>query len=280
MRIEDVKEGGGFRMVTYDNAAQVAEFGKSKYSQWYHKDASDNWFGGSYQSFLDKAKRGDADEARKADKYVEQFANLAIEDYAYDLDYNTQVGVLDYHAAAAGNPACMFGPSVDLTEKSPVHIYIDTWTSCTVSTRAMEMRGVAVLALAMALTVFRPVMVKMTTGLRHSPTRLDMLQIVDVPTAPMDLSMAAWMLVNPTMFRRGLLGNVWATAKSDKPCGVPRPSSPLLQPSKMPEWLGAQYGVKDVVFLAHMMGGREWDSEEYVLSWIKTQLARFLPQPN
>lgn len=265
------------QLVTFNNARELADMGaRSKHTQWRLREREDTWAGGSFKEFMENSRKGDPSYARKAEKYVENFSNLAIQDYAFDMDYNTQIGVLDYHAAQAGNPACMFGPTVDLTEKSPVHIYVDAWTSATVKARAMEMRGVAVLSLAIALSMFRPVMVKLVTGLHHSPTRTDMIQIVDVPTAPMDLSMASWMLGSPTFFRWGILNNVWAIAKSDALCGVPRLSNASFQQKDMANWLAEKDNVHDVVFLPLMFDNGQWGNEKYTLDWIKQQLARFV----
>lgn len=285
MRIEDIPNVGGMSKVRVVNYGHVTQLGEAIENAKYHiQDRGalmNNWYGSSYQAFLDATKRGDVAYVPRAEKLVDRFANLAIADYDVDMEYNTQIGVLDYHAALAGDPNCMFGPAMVETDRSPVQIYLDCWTSCTISPKAMETRGIAVLALAMALSVFRPVRVKVVTGLQHSPTRTNMIQIIDVPTAPMDISYASWMLASPAFFRRGLLMRAWDIAESKKWCGIPRLSNVSWQLRDMGKWLADQDGVNDFVFLPHMLDQGQWGSEEYALSWVKQQLARFAPQkPN
>lgn len=246
----------------------------------YMKDTPRRWAGGTFEEFHERSSMGDVAYMGKAEKYVDQFSNIALEDYNVDLDYNTQYGVLDYHAALAGDVACLFGPTHVENDKAPVNIYVDTWTSCTVSTQAMTMRGIAVIALVRALTVFRTVQVKITSGMQHTPTKTDVIMTMSVPTAPMDVSIASWALGSPQAFRCGFLGAVWDVAGSDRWCGIPLLSDSGWQRNKMGEWLAARDNINEVVHLPFMMDNGRWDSEAYCLQWVKKQLERFAPQPN
>jgi hypothetical protein len=251
---------------------------KSAKGESYKRTLPSKWAGGTMDEFYERSSLGDAKYMKRAEQYVDQFANIALESYDIDLDYNTQVGVLDYEAALAGDPCCMFGPTHTETEKAPVNVYVDTWTSCTVRTSAMTMRGVAVLAFAQALSVFRPVIVKLTTGMEHTPSRTNAIMTMNVPTAPMDVSIASWVLGSPQPFRCGFLGAVWEVAGSDRHCGIPRLRDSKWQQGQMGAWLAKRDGVQDVVHLPFMMDNGRWDNEAYCLQWVKDQLARFAPQ--
>lgn len=284
MRIEEktVADMKRLRVVHYKRPAEIAEAVRDgDHTQWYINEnrRQTDWTGSTFDVYQERSLRGDTKYARKAEKFVEKFANIALEAYDITNEYNTANGVLDYHAAMAGDPMCMFGPTLEKTVRAPVQVYLDQWTSWTVTTEAMIMRGVSVIAFAMALSVFRPVRVRICTGLRHSPTGWNNIQIIDVPTAPIDLSMAAWMLGDPAFFRWGLLPMTFNIAGSSALCGIPCLSNQTWQTTKMGEWLAREDGVDDCVFLPLMMDNGQWQSQEYCIGWVKRQLSRFGPQP-
>lgn len=275
--IENAGNMTGVKLVTFNSPLDLCNYvTHNKHARYRAGDAPKDWAGGTFEQYADWSAIGDPSYARKAEKYVDQFANLAIRDYTPTLEYNTQVGILDYHAAMAGDPACMFGPTVAESDQSPINVYVDAWTSAAVPARAMEMRGIAVLALALALSVFRPVRVKLVAGMKHTPTSTDAIVTIDVPTAPMDLSIASWMLGSPTMFRMGLLSSIWGIANSSAFCGIPPLSDSRWQRQDMGDWLAKRENVNDVVFLPMMYGGGEWADEAKCLAWVKEQIARFV----
>ena len=126
---------------------------------------------------------------------------MALSDYALDFDYNPVYGMLDYQAMLVGNPACMYGPTIVETDRSPINIYIDPWVSGNVRASVINARGVGILALVQALSVFRPVNAYILKGSRHRPARADTIQTLQVPTAPMDLARASFILCSPTVNR-------------------------------------------------------------------------------
>ena len=268
----------GTKFVRFTDAGDMMRAATNlTHNKGYHDTTSSGWYGGSVDRLKECAVRGDDKYVAEAEPLIREFGNLALQDYTVEMEYNTQYGVLDYATAQAGDPMCMFGLMEEETDRAPVQVYVDTWTSCTVSSKAMRMRGVAVLAFAMALSTFRPVRVSLLTGMSHSPTKTNIIQTVDVPTAPMNISMAAWMLCDPIVFRRAMLSLPWTIAKSDAVCGIPPLSNRTFQDKHMADWMAARSGVTDCVHLGKMMGAEEWANEEFVLNWIKMQLARFMP---
>ncbi len=237
------------------------------------------WAGGSHDDFYRGCQRGDVKYAKRAEKYVDRFANLALKDYERTLDFNMQTGVLDYHAAMLGDPLCVYGPTIEETDRAPVQIYLDCWTSVMIPKEQMERRGIALLALVQALSVFRPVMLSVVTGTMHSPTRTNVIQIVPVPTAPMNLARASWMMASPMFFRVGLLDQAWNLAKSSASCGIPLLADSKWQQTQLGEWLAAKENVRDVVHLPFMMySDNTWNNDASTLAWVKAQLARFVDQ--
>lgn len=265
-------------LAQFDNVQDLSRYVKNAKRKERFVDAK--WAGGTMAEYHKRSYDGDDKYMNRADQFVEQFSNIALSDYDVDLDYNTQYGVLDYQAAMIGDPACLFGPTMMETERAPVNIYVDTWTSCTIATSAMTMRGVAVLALVRALSVFRPVIVKVTSGMHHRPSRKNIIMTMPIPTAPMDISIASWALGSPQSFRCGFLGAVYEVADDGRSCGIPRLDDVTWQSREMGNWLAARDGVNDVVHLPFMMDNGQWRSEDYCLRWVQSQLARFAPQPN
>lgn len=282
--IRDEIPFGGMRNTILAEFANTQDLCKTVMAGTYTSNFIDNakqpryskWSGDTIDGWMRKSQFGDTSYADRAQKYVDQFANLALADYAPTMDYNTQVGVLDYQAALAGDPMCLYGPTVDETDKSPVHIYLDCWTSCTVSPRVMETRGIAVLALALALSIYRPVIVKTVTGLAHKSGDANVIMTCNVPTAPMDLGIAAWQLSNPAYFRLGHLIGLQEVVGTSKPCFVPRLDNTQWQSTKMSGWLAERDNVHDVVFLPHMMDNGSWGQRDYALAWVKQQLERLV----
>lgn len=280
MQIVKEKAGGMDLTVAYMSGTRElsAVTERSQFAAAYHKRVGDDtkWAGGTEAQYHDKSRNGDVSFARRAEKYVDDYANLAIKDYERILDYNLISGQLDYQAAMGGDPMCMYGQSIVETDTAPVHIYIDMWTSSTVPAKAMEMRGIAVLALTLSLSAYRPVMTKIVTGLQYTPTHTNSIQVITVPTTPMDLSVASWMLGSPMMFRRGIMPMACHLGNSTRHCGLPRLSNSGWQSKEMGKWLAEKEGVRDVLFLPQMFGAGEWLSHDFIKQWMHNQMKRFL----
>lgn len=282
MFVKDEQTDGGMklRVARYNDLADLAkevragryaEKARGSGKEWY------KWAGGSHDDFYAGCKRGNVSYAKRAEKFVDRFTNLALKDYERTLDFNMQTGVLDYHAAMLGDPLCVYGPTIEETERAPVQIYLDCWTSVVIPKEQMERRGIALLALVQALSVFRPVMLSVVTGTMHSPTRTNVVQIVPVPTTPMDLARASWMMASPMFFRVGLLDQAWNLSKSSARCGIPLLSNSQWQETQLGNWLAAKENVRDVVHLPYMMySDTTWGNSASTLAWVKKQLARFV----
>lgn len=263
------------RVAWYTGPSDLAKHqGENKYDGARNNDS--NWAGGTKQDFQNGCIKGDLAYARCAEKFVDQFANLAIQDYERVLGYNEKVGMVDIGSMYSGDPMCMYGPTIEETDTAPINVYIDTWTSFAIPTDQMERRGVAVLALVQALSVFRPVNVSLVTGTHHSPSRTNVIQVLALPTAPMDLARASWMLASPLFFRRGFLPMTWAIARDKRHCGIPMLSDSAWQEQELGNWLAAKSGVNEVVHLPYMMHkSSTWSTDAATLNWVKETVAKY-----
>jgi hypothetical protein len=237
----------------------------------------DNEAGGSLE-YLKRGLRGEVtDFLRAGEKLIDKFSNVAVEEYENTLTANMTHGALDYTAAMAGDPMCMYGMSVDRTDRSPVDLYIDPWVSGAVSAGAIQARGIATLALVQALSVYRPVYAYIVKGSHFKPKKADTIQTLQIPTQPMDLSKASFMLCSPALNRRGFLNAINAVHKSKTFCSSPPMSATSWQRDKLGGWMAERHGVESYLYL-HKMDSSEgfWSSEAKTIEWLKAQLVKFV----
>lgn len=285
MRVQDKPLTGTYKVrhVVYDSTSDLLySYNNRSYKNRMAEDIDKGWAGGTRQEFLEGCARGSTAYARRAERLVDKFANVAIQNYTQEMEYNANYGVLDYEAAMAGDPLCVYGPTIELSDKSPVVLYFDSWIASTISRREIEMRGIAMLALALSLSMYRPVQVKMVCALGFMPNRLNIIQQIDVPTAPMDLSRASWMVGSPMMPRIGLFQMVQEIAKSKQYCMLPMLGMGKLQQwqaTQLGDWLAKQDGVTDYTFLPMMRhSNKHWKSEATALAWVERELARHMAE--
>ena len=241
----------------------------------------DSWAGGTYEYFTRGMIGAVADYVKAADKLTTQFGNAALEDYGVTLDANVVQGVLDYSAALAGDPMCMYGATIEEHDRSPIEIYVDPWVSGEVAASAIERRGIVVLALVQALSLFRPVRTYILKGSRHLPARANTVQTLEVPTMPMDLSKASFMLCSPTVNRHGFLSSINAVHGTKKECGSPPLPSGVFRGDGMASWLAERHGVKDYVHMEGMWtNDQKWATDEGAVDWVKAQLAKYVEKIN
>ena len=271
--------GSEAHLVRYESIADFShQVERSRYVN--QTTVPDSWAGGNAKDFHKGCARGDTRYAKRAERMMENFTNLTLKDYDRVLDWNLVSGVLDQQAAMSGDPMCMYGPTIEKTSTAPIAIYLDLWVSSSVDARVLELRGIAVLALVQILNMFRPVQLKVVSGMGYGPTRENSIQVIPVPTAPMDLARASWMIASPLLPRRGLYRMVYEIAKCRKQCAGPLMFGAGMrdwQTTQMGNWLAKREGINEVVHLPLMYGhNADWDSEEQALAWVKKTVARFV----
>jgi hypothetical protein len=108
--------------------------------------------------------------------------------------------------ALAGEPECMREPQPVSDASAPLTIWVDLTCSAGVSVDAICKRGVAILALTMALSASRPVTLRVFVALYGEKTARsgkDSFCIIStaINTAPLDLASAGYALTHPAFFR-------------------------------------------------------------------------------
>ena len=164
-----------------------------------------SWSGGlSEAQVYERLAHGD-------DQYVPA-AEAAIEGIMRDLHLETLrtewVNDLagaraDVGAFIAGNPLSMKRKVIVSREVFPIKIFVSLTSSCGVSTRVLEERGICLLALLIALTRVRPVEMFTFNAIERSAGHQPIVDIVKMPTSPIDIGLMSFVLVNQS-FTRGL----------------------------------------------------------------------------
>ncbi len=109
----------------------------------------------------------------------------------------------------SGEPECMRMPTLQGSAAAPLTVFLDVTTSMTITPTQYRNRGLAALALTMALTQSRPVTLEIGCVM-GSDREIDGEQFcaarVRIETAPLDLATAAWMLTDTAAARRLVYG--------------------------------------------------------------------------
>lgn len=275
--LETIKDlGHKVMVVNYDNPRDLIKQRARSVDTYGGEVNPTTWSGGTVDYF-ERGLRGQVlDFVDAAADKVTQFGNVALQDYAIDFEYNLTYGVLDYGAMMAGNPACMYGATVVETDRSPIDIYIDPWVRGEVSASVIAARGVGILALVQALSVLRPVNAYILKGSHHNPAKTDTIQTLQIPTAPMDIARASFILCSPTVNRQGFLNSIHAAHKTKRHCSSPPMNAARWQRDGMPKWMAERNGVRDYLHLTGMFDAGMWGNDERVIAWIKEQIAKFV----
>ena len=237
-----------------------------------------DWLGGTADYFERGMTGYVSDYVRAARDLVAEFSNVAVRELALTTEANMINGVLDYTVAMAGNPMCMYGAVIDETDRSPVDLYVDLWVQGDIAAPTISFRGAAILALVQTLSLYRPVSTFIVKGSQFSPKSADTIQTLQIPTSPMDLSVASFMLCSPTVNRHGFLTAINAVHESKSHCGSPPMSISKWQANEMGGWMADRRGVRDYLYFARMDGSGpvNWSSQRDTLAWMKAQLHRFV----
>lgn len=247
-----------------------------------HHEGDTDWGGGTPNEVAKYCREGNTKDARRAEKLVADIANVAVANTGLDLDYNLVHGVLDYGAMVAGDPMCMYGTTITETDRAPIGVYIDNWISASIPNRYIERRGSAVLALVLALSIYRPVICKYVGAAGFGPDpKTDNIQILPVPTHPMDLGRAAFMLANPSFTRMGMY--CMPNTIHDHP-GVD--FGPMLaggngkhwQSTQLGNWMAERDGAESNIFLPMMFDTKDarFKSDKAALDWVQETVKSYV----
>lgn len=276
MFIEKVK-GTSINAVFYkdhNDFARQAIIGVQKYNG----DTDDKWAGGTITQFGNGCKHGDRKFTDPAKKFMEKFQNVDLSSYYRTMEWNLNSGVLDYNTALAGNPMCMYGTTIEETDRAPIYVFVDTWTSATVSSHDMTRRGVAIYALCSVLSMYRPVNVVLVKGSTFTPLNKKTVQIVPVPNLQTDLARAAFLLCSPTVNRKGMLCSIHAAYKHGDMNASTMLGNGSWQHTEMPKWYAERTGTQgaDFIHFGKTHNVEDWyKNDDTTIKWIHEQLDKW-----
>lgn len=181
-------------------------------------------------------------------------------------------GVVNVPAYLAGHPANMRLRRRVEDQYGPIAIVIDVTVSSDVSHATIARRGAAALALVRALQGSRPVSLLVSIGLRLKGK--DMVSIMDVDCAPLDLARAAWCLGAPEYLRRvgfGLASHAAKDFDRDEPHIPFLFNDPGWQVNNLPGWIAKREGFEDFVPVPGLKGNT-FGSDKEAAAWVVKQV--------
>jgi hypothetical protein len=108
-------------------------------------------------------------------------------------------------AYLAGDPMNMYARVSEQHNAAPLRVFVSVCGSWQISAHDLERRGVAIMALCLALTRVRPVelyaIAEMCKGKKGNRTGAS-IPVIRLETSPMDLATASYVLTAPAMLRR------------------------------------------------------------------------------
>lgn len=170
------------------------------------RDAGD-WYGAAPADMPRRMASGDADLTAACDDMLSGMEQAA----EFATSRHTTVaavagGVPCVPAYLAGSPLAMRRRVRVIDDAAPLAVVVDIGVSASVTADTIRRRGAAALALVRLLSVTRPVSLWVVTGqvtCRYDDARRrDVACAIQIDTAPLDVSRAAWLLCAPDAFRR------------------------------------------------------------------------------
>lgn len=250
--------------------------------KWSTSGFSETWAGGTPEQVAKYCREGSEKWATRAETLVSGISNVSVANLGMDLDYNLVHGVLDYGAMEAGNPMCMYGTTITETDRAPIGVYIDNWITCTVPNEVIERRGVAILALVLALSVYRPVLCKYVAAsgasFDHSN---DNIQLIPIPTHPMDLGRAAFALCDPMFTRAGvyeMTQTIHNIKGADAGPMMGSGAGRFWQRNELGRWAADRDGAEEVVFLHMMDDGSDprFTTDKAASAWVQETVHKYI----
>lgn len=190
----------------FDDYPEFLQFIKTVEAPYRYDETTRNyWFGGSYEQAVEKANYGDTDLFRRASDIlmnVEDTLLPSVEAYR-DIPY--------YHgsrpnisAVLTGQPKSMYRREYvqEPSNHKPIRIFVDRVTTCTFSTDQILNRGVAILALVLALKRIRPVTLYVGESACNARANQDGCVAIALDLNNIDMSVLANALAGPSFYRR------------------------------------------------------------------------------
>lgn len=175
-----------------------SKFGDGRTEDWYPSDFA----GGTFKRCLANLNNGDLTHLDRAQKLIDKMPTDIFSEERYILAPSVAGYIPNIPAAISGHPEAMFHrhtiESPNLT--APIRIFIETTVSAGLSHDELINRGVATIALVLALNKYRPVEL-FTASLGYMGGKVYGV-IVRVESKPLDMARAVYMLADPGYARQ------------------------------------------------------------------------------
>lgn len=162
------------------------------------RERGGSWEGGSFAENMQQLDQGNLALADDAQRILEKFQNSNVFTSGIPQLQACPAGFAPNVPAYLSNrPDCMFtfGMSENVSNRSPLTIYVESTVSGGTSHAQIVNRGVAVLAFVMAMQAIRPVALYTINCLGGAQGCYG--SITKIETSPLDLPRAAYMLTSP-----------------------------------------------------------------------------------
>jgi len=189
-----VTGGKGNDIVVFDTVPRFIEMVEEN---GYMRNDLDSWAGDSKETALRYSRIGDKRLVPEAQKRVNQLqATLPDMQPTWSPDIaGDQVVVPEF---LSGIPEHMRRKIPNETISSPLKVVFDTMSSAAISAQALKDRGTTVLALLMRLIIERPIEFWIVNAYSTDP---EVGMMIRVPTTPLNLGMASYLLTNVAFTR-------------------------------------------------------------------------------
>jgi hypothetical protein len=227
------------------------------------------WAGASRAETVQRARAGDVSRVAPSDALLSKIeTSLDLSSLARASVPAVAGGVPVVPAFLAGSPVAMRARRKVTSPRGEVALFVSQFVSHQVKADTIARRGAAVLALARALAMVRPVALYAYTASRSRDRPIASLTLVRLDSAPLDLARAAWMLSAPEALRQGAVklhkdmqGKAWTNGTPIEDHDTPRAIADLL-------------GVESYVATPDLFStSGDFSSDESALAWVQSNLA-------
>lgn len=180
-------------------------------------DRSRDFYGMDWDKAINTLTNGSATYLDRAQALIDKMADQNVFASHQPQIESGMVGFMaNVPAALAGQPYDMWNivSSEEQSITTPINVYVETLVSAGISQDELIARGVCVLAFVLAMNNIRPV--ELYTICIGKPAGGKTGGIVcRVPSKPLDLQRAAFMLCDPAYYRRLAFAAMWDHGKSE-----------------------------------------------------------------
>jgi hypothetical protein len=176
-------------------AVELAAAGDRR-GNWTDSDSHRRWVGESLAETKARAATGDISGVEKAEAMIDKI-DVELDRAGVEFVHDVAGAYPDVAAFLANDPENMIRRRhVELSEKAPVRVFVCTTSSAGVSAENLAKRGIAALALAMALIRQGRAVELFTFSTVHGDKGDASIVVCKMRTSPVDLSSVAWCMTS------------------------------------------------------------------------------------